>query len=49
LEENVRAVDVHLDATQMAELEEVGKHMPGSAFSGFLRDPLAHITPTSGL
>ncbi len=49
LEENVRAVDVQLDAAQMAELDEVGKHMPASAFSGFQRDPMAHITPASGL
>jgi aryl-alcohol dehydrogenase-like predicted oxidoreductase len=49
LEENVRAVDVQLDAAQMAELHEVGKHMPAPAFSGFQRDPLANITPASGL
>jgi hypothetical protein len=45
----VRAVDVQLDAAQMAELDEVGKHMSTSAFSGFRSDPLAHITPASGL
>jgi hypothetical protein len=33
----------------MAELDEVGKHMPASAFSGFQRDPMANITPASGL
>jgi aryl-alcohol dehydrogenase-like predicted oxidoreductase len=49
LEDNVRAMDVHLDVAQMAELDEVGKHMPASAFSGFQRDPLANITPASGL
>jgi 1-deoxyxylulose-5-phosphate synthase len=49
LEENVRAVDVRLDAAQMAELDEVGKHTPTSAFSGFRGDPLANITPASGL
>ena len=49
LEENVRAVDVRLDAAQMAELDEVGKHLPTSAFSGFRGDPLANITPASGL
>jgi len=40
---------VQLDAAQMAELDEVGKHMRAPAFSGFQRDPLAHITPASGL
>jgi aryl-alcohol dehydrogenase-like predicted oxidoreductase len=49
LEENVRAVDVQLDATQMAELDEVGKHMPAPAVSGFRGDPMAHVTPASGL
>ena len=49
LEENVRAVDVQLDAAQMAELNEVGKHLPAPAFSSFQRDPLANITPASGL
>src|SRR5262245_59069414 len=32
LEENVRAVDVQLDAAQMTELDEMGKHLPPSAF-----------------
>ena len=49
LEENVRAMDVQLEAAQMTELDEVGKHMPAPAFSGFQRDPRANITPTSGL
>ncbi len=49
LEENVRAVDVQLDAAQMAELDEVGKHMPAPAVSGFRGDPLAQVTPVSGL
>jgi hypothetical protein len=40
---------VRLDAAQMAELDEVGKHTPTSAFSGFRGDPLANITPASGL
>jgi hypothetical protein len=34
---------------QMAELDEVGKRMPAPAFSGFRGDPLANITPASGL
>jgi aryl-alcohol dehydrogenase-like predicted oxidoreductase len=49
LEENVRAVDVQLDASQMAELDEVGKRMSTSPFSGFRGDPMANITPASGL
>ena len=49
LEENVRVVDVRLDAAQMAELDEVGKHVPVPAFGGFRGDPTAHITPASGL
>jgi hypothetical protein len=49
LEENVRAVDVQLDAAQMTELDEVGKRMPAPTFSGFQRDPTANVTPASGL
>ena len=49
LEENVRAVDVQLDTAQMAELDEVGKRLPAPNFSGFQSDPLANITPASGL
>jgi len=49
LEENVHAMDVQLDTAQMAELDEVGKRMPTPAFSGFQHNPMAHITPVSGL
>src|SRR5262249_11329286 len=49
LEENVRAVGVQIDAAEMAEVHEVGKHRPAPAFSGLQRDPLANITPASGL